>query len=198
MQAAVETSQIDWTAADCFDAQSSSRSTEISCGAASCYWVYKIMEQHEQAVWDLMASEQTKSLARNPFDLKEALHGIFFVILHEYSMWASPFDMRALLSSSTPLLGKPELDDGMKALPAWALNSEGTMISRKFVAKNFVAAIKFFEDVSKLAEEANHHPDLHLTGYRNVEVITHHTLVRTYLVRCSILCISSPQHISGL
>ena len=38
------------------------------------------------------------------------------------------------------------------------------------MAKNFVAAVKFFEDVARLAEEANHHPDLHLTGYRNVEV----------------------------
>lgn len=38
------------------------------------------------------------------------------------------------------------------------------------MAKNFVAAVKFFEDVARLAEEANHHPDLHLTGYKNVEV----------------------------
>lgn len=58
----------------------------------------------------------------------------------------------------------------MPALPAWSLNDTRTTISRKFVAKNFVAAIDFFNQVARVAEEEGHHPDLHLTDYRNVLV----------------------------
>lgn len=34
-----------------------------------------------------------------------------------------------------------------------------------------IAAIQFFNDVATIAEAEGHHPDLHLTGYRNVEVV---------------------------
>ena len=59
----------------------------------------------------------------------------------------------------------------MEALPSWKVDIESTQISRSFVAKNFVAAIDFFQQVAGVAEEANHHPDLHLTGWRNVQVL---------------------------
>lgn len=71
---------------------------------------------------------------------------------------------------NTPLLSKEDLGSSLEAIPAWKLNAESTQISRSFVAKNFVAAINFFQHVAEVAEEANHHPDLHLTGWRNVEV----------------------------
>ena len=58
----------------------------------------------------------------------------------------------------------------MKAIPAWTLSAEQDQISRSFVARNFLAALHFFRKVAEIAEEANHHPDLHLTSYRNVEV----------------------------
>jgi pterin-4a-carbinolamine dehydratase len=32
------------------------------------------------------------------------------------------------------------------------------------------AAVKFFNQVAELAEEEGHHPDLHLTNYREVQV----------------------------
>jgi 4a-hydroxytetrahydrobiopterin dehydratase len=43
------------------------------------------------------------------------------------------------------------------------------------VAKNFNAAIDFFNRLAALSEQEGHHPDLHLEGYRNVtvEVWTH-------------------------
>lgn len=41
---------------------------------------------------------------------------------------------------------------------------------RSFVAKNFVSAMAFLNAVAKIAEEQGHHPDLHLTQYRNVEI----------------------------
>lgn len=80
--------------------------------------------------------------------------------------------------STTPLVSSEELHQALKSLPAWSLNPEGTQIARSFVAKNFVAAITFFEEIAKVAEEASHHPDLHLTGYRNVEVSSSFLTVR--------------------
>jgi 4a-hydroxytetrahydrobiopterin dehydratase len=59
--------------------------------------------------------------------------------------------------------------------PAWRLNEDSTKIRRDWVARDFMEAIRFFDEVAKLAEEEGHHPDLHLTGYRqvSVEIMTH-------------------------
>eukprot|EP00966_Prymnesium_polylepis_P193189 4477752-Prymnesium_polylepis.1 len=38
------------------------------------------------------------------------------------------------------------------------------------VAKNWAAAMGLFNAVSVLAEEEGHHPDLHLTSWRNVRI----------------------------
>mmetsp|Transcript_3525 Transcript_3525/g.7702 ORF Transcript_3525/g.7702 Transcript_3525/m.7702 type:complete len:148 (+) Transcript_3525:131-574(+) len=43
-------------------------------------------------------------------------------------------------------------------------------LSRKFTAKNFQAALNAINDIGTVAEIENHHPDLHLTSYRDVEV----------------------------
>eukprot|EP00241_Pyramimonas_parkeae_P009965 CAMPEP_0114257348 /NCGR_PEP_ID=MMETSP0058-20121206/18677_1 /TAXON_ID=36894 /ORGANISM="Pyramimonas parkeae, CCMP726" /LENGTH=120 /DNA_ID=CAMNT_0001372053 /DNA_START=1242 /DNA_END=1604 /DNA_ORIENTATION=- len=73
-------------------------------------------------------------------------------------------------SRDTPKLTPEEIRDGLKSRPMWVLTNEGTTISRAFVAKNWQAAIKFLNAVSEVAEAKNHHPDVHLTGYRNVQV----------------------------
>jgi len=43
-------------------------------------------------------------------------------------------------------------------------------LSRKFTARNFQAAIDSINAVGAIAERENHHPDLHLTNYREVEI----------------------------
>jgi len=43
-------------------------------------------------------------------------------------------------------------------------------LSRKFTARNFQAGVDAINAVASIAEEENHHPDLHLTNYREVEV----------------------------
>lgn len=70
----------------------------------------------------------------------------------------------------TPKLTDEQLDQYIPALPAWELNDNRTAMSRSFVAKNFVAAIDFFNQVKDVAEAEGHHPDLHLTNYRKVVV----------------------------
>lgn len=58
----------------------------------------------------------------------------------------------------------------LAATPDWSLSDDGKMISRKMNAKNFVRAMKILQSVAVVAEEEQHHPDLHLTGYRHVRI----------------------------
>jgi 4a-hydroxytetrahydrobiopterin dehydratase len=58
----------------------------------------------------------------------------------------------------------------VKKLPGWKLSEDGKTIRRQWIVKDFVTAIEFFDKVAQLAENDDHHPDLHLTGYRNVAV----------------------------
>ena len=43
-------------------------------------------------------------------------------------------------------------------------------ISRQLILKNFQCALDYIAAVGAVAEEAGHHPDLHLTSYRTVVV----------------------------
>ena len=62
-----------------------------------------------------------------------------------------------------------------EATPAWELADSGTAIVRKFNCGNFSNAVELLHRIAELAESEQHHPDLHLTGYRNlrVELTTH-------------------------
>lgn len=53
--------------------------------------------------------------------------------------------------------------------PLWELNESGYMV-RKFEAKNFQCAMEFIQKVGEVAEHQGHHPDIHITSYRQVEV----------------------------
>ena len=59
--------------------------------------------------------------------------------------------------------------------PHWKIVKDGQRIRREWTAANFMAAMQFFNAVAELAEDENHHPDIHLEGYRNVsiEIWTH-------------------------
>eukprot|EP01138_Halocafeteria_seosinensis_P015038 gb/GECG01015350.1/.p1 GENE.gb/GECG01015350.1/~~gb/GECG01015350.1/.p1 ORF type:complete len:137 (+),score=21.82 gb/GECG01015350.1/:1-411(+) len=54
--------------------------------------------------------------------------------------------------------------------PSWELMDDGKAIERKFVAKNFQCALDAVNKYGQVAEEAGHHPDLSIYGYRNVSV----------------------------
>jgi 4a-hydroxytetrahydrobiopterin dehydratase len=56
------------------------------------------------------------------------------------------------------------------ALTGWEVQHEPHRISKSWVVKNFMAGMRFFEQVAELAEEEGHHPDIHLSGYRNVRI----------------------------
>jgi pterin-4a-carbinolamine dehydratase len=54
-------------------------------------------------------------------------------------------------------------------------NSNYYSIYRKFTTKNFQSALDCINDIGRLAEEQNHHPNLSITNYREVtiEIYTH-------------------------
>ncbi len=55
-------------------------------------------------------------------------------------------------------------------VPGWTLATAGGRIRREWRARNFAAALAFFNRIGGIADEEDHHPDLHLTAYRNVAV----------------------------
>lgn len=59
-------------------------------------------------------------------------------------------------------------------LRGWKL-VKGPALRQELEMLDFPAAIEFVHDVAQEAESEGHHPDLHLTGYRNlaIELTTH-------------------------
>ena len=63
-----------------------------------------------------------------------------------------------------------EASEQLKNVEGWELNADGKGITRQYVTKNFMAAINFIQQVAEIAESEDHHPDIHLTGYRNLKI----------------------------
>jgi 4a-hydroxytetrahydrobiopterin dehydratase len=74
-----------------------------------------------------------------------------------------------------PKYSQAEAEEQLKKLTGWQLTHGGERIRKNWTMKNFVAGMEFFDAVAKLAEAEQHHPDLHLEGYRNawIEIFTH-------------------------
>jgi 4a-hydroxytetrahydrobiopterin dehydratase len=74
-----------------------------------------------------------------------------------------------------PPLSAEQVRDLLEALPHWVLTEDGRRIRREWRVKDFRTALDFFQRVGQVAEKEDHHPDLHLVGYRNVaiEIWTH-------------------------
>ncbi len=60
--------------------------------------------------------------------------------------------------------------DQLKQLTGWRQTHNGQRIRKDWKVKNFMAGMRFFNEAARVAEEDNHHPDLHIEGYRNVSV----------------------------
>jgi 4a-hydroxytetrahydrobiopterin dehydratase len=69
-----------------------------------------------------------------------------------------------------PPLTVTQVQEHLKAVPAWQLSGDGQRLVRRWKVKDFAAALDFFGRIGQIAEAEDHHPDLHLTGYRDVAV----------------------------
>jgi 4a-hydroxytetrahydrobiopterin dehydratase len=74
-----------------------------------------------------------------------------------------------------PALSAEQAREHLRAVPEWRASDDGRCIRRQWRVKDFATALDFFARVGQVAEAEDHHPDLHLTGYRNVaiELSTH-------------------------
>ncbi len=58
-----------------------------------------------------------------------------------------------------------------KATPNWSIDSDANQIRRKLNCKTFAKAVRRINQICEIAEREQHHPDLHLTGYRHLEIV---------------------------
>jgi 4a-hydroxytetrahydrobiopterin dehydratase len=76
---------------------------------------------------------------------------------------------------------KPVTAEEAKSLlagcPGWTMAADGKSIARTFVMAGFSAAAELIALIAAEADALDHHPDLHLTGYRKLEILltTHKT-----------------------
>lgn len=56
-------------------------------------------------------------------------------------------------------------------VPLWQLSDDSKSISRTLVARNFQAALDAMNAMGVIAEEQSHHPDFHLTSYRQLQIV---------------------------
>ena len=69
-----------------------------------------------------------------------------------------------------PKYSLPEAEEQIQKLSGWRIVGAGQRIRKEWTVKHFMAGMKFFNEVARLAEEEQHHPDLHLEGYRKVAI----------------------------
>jgi 4a-hydroxytetrahydrobiopterin dehydratase len=64
-----------------------------------------------------------------------------------------------------------EIQFQLAEIPSWTLGQDSKSIERAYILKNFVACVNFINKIKDIAEDQMHHPDLHLTGYKNLKVV---------------------------
>lgn len=69
-----------------------------------------------------------------------------------------------------PALTAQQVANHLPAVPGWSLGPDGKRIRRQWRVKDFAVALDFFNRIGAIAEAEDHHPDLHLEGYRNVTI----------------------------
>jgi 4a-hydroxytetrahydrobiopterin dehydratase len=69
-----------------------------------------------------------------------------------------------------PALSREEAEATVRNVAGWILDPDGKRITRSWTVKDFMAGIDFFTRVAAIAEAEDHHPDLHLEGYRKVTI----------------------------
>jgi 4a-hydroxytetrahydrobiopterin dehydratase len=64
-----------------------------------------------------------------------------------------------------------EIRSQLIQIPGWVIAQDGKSIERNYTLKNFVACVNLINKIKDIAEDEIHHPDLHLTGFKNLKVV---------------------------
>ena len=69
------------------------------------------------------------------------------------------------------------MDGKLKKIDGWDVkknNQESYLLEKNFKFKNFAESQKFINEVSNIAENENHHPDITFGwGYAKIQIFTH-------------------------
>ena len=68
-----------------------------------------------------------------------------------------------------PPLGRDAALDLLPQAPGWELDHP--FLKRRWTFPDFASALAFVQRVGALADEQGHHPDVHLTEYRELELV---------------------------
>ena len=68
------------------------------------------------------------------------------------------------------LLAANNARESLKNLDGWQSTEDHKMIYREFILQDFMAAIDLIDQIAVIAQDEKHHPDIHLTQYRNLRV----------------------------
>lgn len=69
-----------------------------------------------------------------------------------------------------PSLSRSQAEAFLTEVPGWALAADGKSLTKAWKRADFREALAFVNRIGEVAERENHHPDIHLTGYRRVRV----------------------------
>lgn len=76
-----------------------------------------------------------------------------------------------------PVIEAEQATQWVALVPKWRLDEDAKWIRRRCVFRNFVDAIRVLNRIADLAEAEQHHPDLAVTGYRNLDIaLTTHAI----------------------
>lgn len=68
-------------------------------------------------------------------------------------------------------LTREESEQLLTKVSEWVISEDSLSISKKNQLKNFVECVQAIEKIKDIAEADDHHPDIHLTGYKNLEIV---------------------------
>lgn len=57
--------------------------------------------------------------------------------------------------------------------PGWTLDKAGKSISLRVVTKDFLEAVSLINRIAPIAEDLEHHPDLHLETWNHLRITTY-------------------------
>jgi len=74
-------------------------------------------------------------------------------------------------TKDTPPFSRQEAQRMLTNIKGWRLTENGKTLEQEFIMKDFVAARDLINEITPVAEAEDHHPDLHLTGYRKLRIV---------------------------
>ncbi len=68
-------------------------------------------------------------------------------------------------------LTRKQCEEYLATLRGWAIAEDCKSIRIQYILENFISVIDLTNRIAAIAETENHHPDIHLTQYRRIEIV---------------------------